>query len=362
MAKQFKDFTFTGKKFSSLCTKYISVDFEDNSDIPLAMERNMEIGETNFSRVEPNYFGDTWTDVLPIELNIVKDPSQYDYNQKELVITKGEIREITRWLTSPHYPEWIEFEYDHDNVDEAKNYRGWFNNVETWAVGSEVYGLKLSFKCTTPFGYTDDIVNIQTVTKYSNILVTNDSDELDSYCYPTIEIKPSSNGQIYICNLSDCKILENGILTLTESTYFQSMLTLIEEFATLNGYTVKYTGKGAFNIVALCNDTAVQFYLIDRYNNEIKCTAFYMDDTKEYRIIEDGFMFMDVYTDLNVYIDCQKLIINDSLGRIITYDKLGITDVDHIYWLRLINGHNSLLLYGNAKFTITHKESRKVGE
>lgn len=362
MAKQFKDFTFTGKQFSSLCTKYISVDFEDNSDIPLAMERNMEIGETNLSRVEPNYFGDTWTDVLPIELNIVKDPSQYDYNQKELVITKGEIREITRWLTSPHYPEWIEFEYDHDNVDEAKYYRGWFNNVETWVVGSEVYGLKLSFKCTTPFGYTDDIVNTQTVTKYSNILVTNDSDELDSYCYPTIEIKPNSNGQIYICNLSDCKILKNGILTLTESTYFQSMLTLIEEFATLNGYTVKYTGKGAFNIVALCNDTAVQFYLIDRYNNEIKCTAFYMDDTKEYRIIEDGFMFMDVYTDLNVYIDCQKLIINDSLGRIITYDKLGITDVDHIYWLRLINGHNSLLLYGNAKFTITHKESRKVGE
>ena len=51
MAKQFKDFTFTGKKFSSLCTKYISVDFEDNSDIPLAMERNMEIGETNLSRV-----------------------------------------------------------------------------------------------------------------------------------------------------------------------------------------------------------------------------------------------------------------------------------------------------------------------
>ena len=149
MAKQFKDFTFSGKKFSSLCTKYISVDFEDNSDIPLAMERNIEIGETNFSRVEPNYFGDTWTDVLPIELNIVKDPSQYDYNQKELVITKGEIREITRWLTSPHYPEWIEFEYDHNNVDEAKNYRGWFNNVETWAVGSEVYGLKLSFKCTT---------------------------------------------------------------------------------------------------------------------------------------------------------------------------------------------------------------------
>lgn len=362
MAKQFKDFTFAGKKFRDLSAKYISVDFENNNDITLAMERNMEIGETNPYRTEPNYFGDTWSDVLPIELNIIKNPCKYEHDQKDLAITKSEIREITRWLTSPHYPEWIEFEYEQDDTNETKYYCGWFNNIETFVVGGEVYGLKLSFKCTTPFGYTADIVNTQTVAKYSNILVTNDSDELNSYCYPTIEIKPNSNGQIYICNLSDCKLLKNGILTLTESTYFDSLLTLVEDYAVLNGYTVKYTGTGAFNIVSLCNDTAVQFYLVDKYDNETKCTAFYIEDTKEYRIIEDGFMFMNVYIDLDVYVDCQKLIINDSLGRMITYDELGITDVDHIYWLRLINGYNTLLLYGDAEFTIKHKESRKVGE
>lgn len=362
MAKQFKDFTFAGKKFSGLSAKYIAVDFEECSDISLAMERNMETGEINPYRIEPNYFGDTWSDALPIELNVIKDPCQYGYDQKELVITKSEIREFTRWLTSPHYPEWIEFEYDQKDTDMAKHYHGWFNNIETWVVGGEVYGLKLSFKCTTPFGYTDEIVDTQTVTTYDNLLIANDSDELNSYCYPTIEIKPNSNGQIYICNLSDCKLLKNGILALTESNYFDSMLTLIEDYASLNGYVVRYAGTGAFNIVPLCNDTAVQFYLIDKYDNEIKCTAFYMGDTKEYRIIEDGFMFMDVYSDLNIYIDCQHLTIKDSLERMITYDKLGITDVDHIYWLRLINGFNTLLLYGDAEFTIKHRESRKVGE
>lgn len=32
MAKQFTDFTFRGKKLSDMKTKYISVDFDSNSD------------------------------------------------------------------------------------------------------------------------------------------------------------------------------------------------------------------------------------------------------------------------------------------------------------------------------------------
>ena len=40
MAKLFKDFTFTGKKLSSLSAKYIAVNLDDSSDISLAMERN----------------------------------------------------------------------------------------------------------------------------------------------------------------------------------------------------------------------------------------------------------------------------------------------------------------------------------
>lgn len=45
LSKIFKDFTFAGKKFSSLSAKYIPVNFENNNDISLAMERNMEMGE-----------------------------------------------------------------------------------------------------------------------------------------------------------------------------------------------------------------------------------------------------------------------------------------------------------------------------
>lgn len=361
MAKDFKDFTFCNKKFSELSTTYITVNFDSDSDIKLAMGRNMEIGETNQYRINPNYFGDTWDEVLAFEFNIIKNPCFYK-TQAEQEISKSEIREITRWLTSSHYPEWIDFEYHPDDMNDVTRYYGWFDNIETWCIAGTVYGLRISFKCTTPFGYTEDIINEVNVKSYFNLLISNGSDELDSYCYPAIEISPNSDGQIFICNLSDCNVLENGILSLTENSYFDSLLTVVENYARLHGYTVKYTGSGAFNIVSLCNDTAVQFYLIDRYGNDIKCTAFYTPDTYEYRILESGFLFMNVYRDLDIHMDCQNLIINDSIGRMVTYEKLGITDADHVYWLRLINGYNALLLYGDASFKIIHIESRKVGE
>lgn len=360
MAKQFKDFIFNKKRLTDIAD-CIPVDFDDGSDIPLAMRRDMESGETSRCRTEPNYYGDTWTDPLEFELDIIKNICTYP-NQKDRCFSQEDIRRFTRWLTSPHQPHWIHFEYDESEHSNIAYYFGWFSNIEAYTVGGYVYGLRLYFTCTTPFGFTDNIINTKSVTSYDHMLVVNDSDELENYCYPQITIHPHASGQIYLCNLSDCRLLDNGIIELTQAGWFDSMLDSVDRYAALHGYTVKYTGTGNFNIIPLCGDTAVQFYLMDKYGNEIKCTAFYMEDTKEYRIIENGFMFLDAKENLDIFIDCQKLLITDSIGRMISYDELGVSDVDFIYWPRLINGNNSLLLYGNADFTITHRESRKAGE
>lgn len=366
MAKKFKDFTFMNKKFNSLPTKYISASLEIEEEKNLALERDMEAGGTNRYRTKANYFYDTWSDNLRFDLFIVKNACIYK-NEDELKISKEEIREIARWLTSPHLPNWIKFEYSPDDSNDVTNYHGWFKNIEPWVVGGDVYGLILSFECTSQFGYTDDIVQEMSVSSYKNMLITNDSDELYNYCYPSVKIESKENGQIYICNLSDCNVLENGILPLDSTSYFDALLDKIDNYGLLHGYDVEYASDpdtdDAFNIVPICDSTAVQFYYIDKYNNRTKCTAFYLPDSHEYRITEGGFMYMTVYKDLPIYMDCQKLTINDELGRMITYDKLGITDVDSIYWLKLAHGHNTLLLYGaNCTFTFSHTESRKVGE
>lgn len=363
MAKEFKDFTFCGQKLSDLNANYISVDFDNDEDINLGLERDFESGDGNRYKVEPTYFYDKWSDGLEIELDIMKNPCEYSSYDK-LKFTKKEISDIAKWLTSSHFPEWLVFEYDESIEDDAVRYYGYFTNIETYVAGRNVYGLKLHYKCTTPFGYTDEIVKTRPVTSMDNFIIQNNSDELYSYIYPKIEIKPHGNGYVYILNLSDCTTLASGTLTKsdTQLSYADSMLDTVEKYAKDNNYEITYTGKGAFNIELICDDTAVQFTLTDSYGNEKKCTAYYIEESKIYSIIEGGFMYMKVYKDLDVYMDCSKLTITDELGRMVTYDKLGIGDVDFMYWLRLFHGNNSIQLYGNADFSFKYMESRKVGE
>lgn len=118
MAKYFKDFTFMGKKFKEQFPNYISLDFDENPEINLAMGREMDSGNTNRFRIEANYFGDKWSDGLEFQLHITKNPDKVS-ELLSMEITKEDIREITRWLTSPHSPTWIEFEYypDDDMVE-----------------------------------------------------------------------------------------------------------------------------------------------------------------------------------------------------------------------------------------------------
>ena len=365
MAKQCKDFTFVNKKLSNFGS-FKTVDFDDgNSEIMLGLSREMEMGSTNTYRIEANYYGDKWSDVLQFEIHLIKDPCLYT-SQEDMKFSKEEIRQIARWLTSPRYPQWVKFEYDEEDDNKVKNYKVWFNNIEAWTVGGVVYGLRLFVSCTTPFGYTDEISSSYVNNGgYRNVTINNDSDELESYCYPKITINPNNNTGIFICNLSDCEILENDNLILTSSTYFESLCDKVEDYAMLQGCELRYAGNMDDTVVALCDDTAVQFYLVDKYGVETKCSAFYLNVTeavRQYWIVVGGFMFLEANRDLNIYIDCQKLLITDSIGRMVTYDDLGISDVDNMYWLRLVNGDNTIILYGNANFVITHRESRKVGE
>lgn len=366
MAKIFKDFTFCDKKLSDLSVKYMAVDFDGNNEIGLSLAKDFVTGDQNRYRIEPNYFYDTYSETLEFELDLVKDTCYYN-NQSEMEITKSEIREITRWLTSAHFPEWIKFEYEENSTEDPDiEYYGVFSNIETFVAYGTVYGLKLTFKCTTPFGYTSEKFVSKTVTSNDTISITNDSDELFTPLLPRIEIYPHSNCDIAICNTSDCTLLDSGTLTKSdeENSYFESLYNKILEYAKLKGYTTKFVGKGAKNIIPLCNETAVQFRLVDKYSNETKCTAYYLDNGKKktYYIVEGGFMYFQAYRDLNIYVDCQRLTIVDKIDRMFTYDKLNINDVDNMYWLKFLNGTNSLLLTGDADFVFKWRESRKVGE
>ena len=353
MAKSFKDFTFANHKLSEY-GDFISVDLNGgDSEIMLGLERDMDSGSANTYRIEPNYLGDKWSSTLSFELHIIKNPCTYS-SQTNMSFSKNELRKITRWLTSPHYPLWIEFEHLPEDNSEIIYYKGWFNNIETYTVGGMIYGLKLYFTCTTPFGYTNyKNFKINGTKSIVSSNIKNDNDELESYCYPQINIYPNSTGSMFMCNLSDCTLLDSG------SKGDSTLATIAENYAKDNWYTIRYPNSSP---VLICNSTALQFYLVDKYGAETKCTIFYWKSKDTYYIVEGGFIHLSVKADLEINMDCQRLLIQDGIGRMVTYDELGVSDVDHMYWMRLLNGNNTVVVYGDVSVTFKFRESRKVGE
>ena len=59
-------------------------------------------------------------------------------------------------------------------------------------------------------------------------------------------------------------------------------------------------------------------------------------------------------------IDCRHCKISNYSG-LVSFEDLGITDVDYIYWPRLYNGQNSFDISGDCTITFKYREPRKVG-
>lgn len=77
--------------------------------------------------------------------------------------------------------------------------------------------------------------------------------------------------------------------------------------------------------------------------------------------VRDGTsMTINNHLSSQITIDCQRSMFYDANG-LLTFEDLGIEDVDSIYWFRLYNGTNTVELTGAARFQITYREPRKVG-
>ena len=89
----------------------------------------------------------------------------------------------------------------------------------------------------------DSLVTSVSCTTYKNILIANNSDELNSYVYPSIDIIPKANGEIYICNMSDATINQTGTLSSSNTNYQSQLASLVNTYACL-----LYTSQLAANV------------------------------------------------------------------------------------------------------------------
>lgn len=376
MAKYFKDFMFLGRKFSELNGHYISVDFEQSPEHAFAFSRDIDYGATNRFRAEPNVGYSHLSGRLSFELHIVKDP-QYCSSQAEAAFTDEDIREITRWLTSTDSPQYLSFTYEDGTPYAIPYYYGQFLDVQPFTLGGSVYGLKLTFECTTPYGYTGELTDTVSCNgAFTDYVLTNQDDRLNDYCYPALRISSAVTGQILFLNLSDSTIHRQGTLEAVPSDetgvpttrsfgispQLELLIDKINDYALAKGYVPEYVPDENGDPTPLCGGTAVLCTFVTPEGERLKCMGLSRTSTSEYYILQGGFLHMKVLKDLPVQINAHKLFIFDDLGRMVKLSDLGVEDTDYMYWPRLLNGDNHLLVWGeNCTFTITHRETRKAG-
>lgn len=348
---------------------YILAEFEEKSEIALALARTLDKGTTNKYKAQYDVYGVTYDSELVLPISIIKnicDPAVTD-----LKFSREDIRQLASWTTSKQTPAWLYFEDEEEHADSVR-YRGMFTDIQPFVAG-EIVGVTLTFTCTSSYAYTHEITETVTVNGEETLTINNTSDEWEDYVYPVIRVEctdlPTSEGygEMVIINTSESSVVADGELTVdpTASTQekLEDMKDLIEDYAELWGYEIEYKTDSSDVPITMGDNHAVFFNLIEHDGTTHKCIGYYTEDNTYY-IAENAYMYFNILEGLPVNIDCQKVKIYDDIGRMILYSTMGIDDVDEFYWLRLKHGANDLLFFskGEADVTFTYSEPRKVGE
>ena len=352
-----KDFKFDNNSLSK--QNLISVNFDDDTSLPSALNRDMESSEMNKYRPERIGFGTVYTDVLTFDIHIIKNDFMCK-SQEEMEFTNEEYETLVSWLTSPHENIWINITKENGETALAK---GYFSSVEPYENWGICYGAKCTFMCNSPYTYEDKTITKQ-IQKETNFILSNNSSEKYDYVYPILHIVPTKKEEIYIHNLSDSAIVDTAILSSTDNPVqaIADMKTKIENYAKVNNLKVEYViDPESHDIKMICDNTCVFLYMTDIYGIKKKYVAYYLKNEKQYFLCQGGFFYCELNMGLNIDIDCKTLGIYDSIKRPVLFTKLGIQDEDEIYWMRLINGNNSFRVFGNFELTVNYLEPKKGG-
>lgn len=350
------DFSFDGKSLKN--QGYITVSFDNDTTLPSSIAREMDSSSMNKYRSEEIGFGTTYSETLEFDVHIMKDFCNTNI-QTPLEFTPEEYDGVVAWLSSPMNNIWLDITTSHNQKQKVK---GYFSSIEPFDNDMGVcYGVRSTFRCNSPFSYVEK-TNNQTINGVTNFLLENTSSELYDYVYPTFVIEPSQNEEIFIHNLSDSEILENGVLNITDDA--SANIALLQEkvnnYADLNNLQVSYViDPDTQDLKVICNNTGILFYMTDSYGIQKKYIVYYLSTDKQYYICRSGFFYCAVSQSLTITMDCKNLAFYDALGRPVLFTTIGIQDEDEIYWPRLIHGNNSIRVMGNFNLKTTFLEARK---
>lgn len=377
-------------------------------DVPLAMNRELLKGTLNRYRNRVNHMGTQWSDVLEFTISFIKDPCNKSH-QSNMIFTEDEVDAINTWLTSPDYPILFRM-YDYDFERDGSGTMVLIDNAN----GQRSFQVTITSTgySTVTLGIVDGIVDIITPT-----IVYDNTDPQNPVAYP---MPPIPNRIVfhdgYMSFLYDDKQYVKNIASIAignvgyeaknvndwmsvygnGGSYENSYMLLVNKELVLNQ---KYNYFGLFsNIEAetFCGDiigltatftTDSPFAWTDTITKTFNVSdgdtiMFNVKSSEKYREIYpvikiqtplvggtrsnitihnnvDGYELKLNFED-SVTIDCAHTKISNESG-IKSFEDLGITDTDYIYWPRLYNGENSFTIAGDCTLIFEYREPRKVG-
>ena len=284
------------------------------------VNRSLQLGEKNKYRPKENQFGTLYGDNYSFKMGVMRNPCR----------NKNVVPELKNGI----------LKYD-------STYTPYLDN-----------GI-LKFT----MNYTADIKN--------GIIIPNDSDYLTSNNIRIINAWLTSPQYPRLL-----KFIGDDYFS-EEIEFFSTITEVSTEHASLPyelTYTVTCDSQWGYTPLILCKTTSSST-LPREYSiqNNSDCWEDYVYPTikvspKSHGIItiknktdNDRTMKINALKSDDFYIDCRNLKIYDITNSIVSFEDLGIENIDDIYWPRLAYGENIFEFTGDATFEISYREPRKVG-
>lgn len=163
----------------------------------------------NFSGSCDYDFGAKFNERLNINVSFIKDGNNISDD-----FTEHEVRETLKWLSGARKVSWLDLYRNNGEIDYS--ILGRFVDIKLQKMDCRIVGVHAVFKSVSPWAYS----SIQTVScdvdGTSNILITNYSDDLDSYVYPQVIFKNGAGNSLTIINKTIGEDLQIKNLLLNE--------------------------------------------------------------------------------------------------------------------------------------------------
>lgn len=289
------DFTYGAHKLSDYGMRIY-----DSENEQQFTGRDIDRAEISSIRAIPNHYSTHYSGVLTLNFLIIKEDDEAELSPADRLMSGDDINTIRAWLESPKTPILLVVD-PYDDEEDAVNYYGLFTEIQPFIAHQQCYGLYLTFTCDSPYGFSDVVEKTFTLGTV-NLLEEDGSNILD----------------------------ETDVIILGEDGYATG--TFKNESAELNEYLKPIITISSSSVFGSNENISIQ-----NVTDGNKTMILTLPQGKSKLIV-----------------DCQKKIITDNNGNLLSLDDIGLTspitdDYNFIstelyafYWLRLLSGTNNL--------------------